>query len=164
MRHSTTFISALAAALVLISAAVGCTRSTEGASNPASVESSTSIAVSPPTDPNEFSGTYTVTYDDGLVRTWRATSCGPGCADVEQTSKPFDSKAQARLSGHQWTMSFSSPTETDCGDGNLFPGIATWTWDAVSLRGSSHSQQTVDACGDPAGDVFDEHSFTLTKA
>ncbi len=61
-------------------------------------------------------------------------------------------------------MAVSSPTETDCGDGTLFPGITTWTWDAETQQGSSHTEQTVDACGDPAGDVFDEHTFRLTKS
>jgi hypothetical protein len=58
-------------------------------------------------------------------------------ADVEQTPHPF---------------------------GAIFPGITTWTWDAFTQKGSSRTEQTVDACGDPAGDVFDEHSFTLAKS
>jgi hypothetical protein len=160
MRKTAAFTSTLAAALILTGAAVGCASSTEGRSG----GSPTSSPASSPTDPDDFSGTYNVTYDDGLSRTWTATSCGPGCADVEQLPKPFGAKAQARLNGAQWTIEVSSPTETDCGDGTLFAGITTWTWNALTQKGSSHTKQTVDACGDPAGDVFDEHSFSLTKS
>ena len=160
MRNTATFTRTFAAACIVAVAAVGCASSTEGRNTDVSTESPTSGSA----NPDDLSGTYTVTYDDGLVRTWTATSCGQGCADVEQTPKPFGAKAKARLNDNQWTIEVSSPTETECGDGTKFPGITTWTWDASTQKGSSRTEQIVDACGDPAGDVFDEHSFSLTKS
>jgi hypothetical protein len=159
MSNIVTITRTLAVAVILAGAAIGCTSSTE--------DGATTDPAASPTDSTEaddLSGTYTVTFDDGLVRTWTANPCGHGCADVEQTPNPFDVKAQARLSGRQWTIEFSSPTGVVCDDDSLHPGTQTWTWDAGTSRGSYRVEQDVDACGDPAGDVFDEHSFSLTKS
>jgi len=160
VRNTVTITRTLAAAVVLAGAAVGCASSTEGRPAKSPAES----PISSPTNADDFSGTYTVSFDDGLVRTWTATSCGRGCADVEQTPNPFDVKAQARSSGDQWTIEFSSPTGVVCDDNSLHAGTQTWTWDAGTLRGSYHVKQDVAACGDAAGDVFDEHSFSLAKS
>src|ERR1700735_3282552 len=118
MRDTAAITRTLGAALILLSAGVGCASSTEGRASKGSAGSPTSSS----TNPDDFSGTHTVTYDDGLSETWTATSGDSGCAEVEQLPHPFTAKAQARLNGDQWTMEVSSRTETDCGDGTFFPG------------------------------------------
>jgi hypothetical protein len=160
MRNTVTTTLTLAAAGILTGAAVGCASTTQG-------HPTTGAAASPAGSQSgvlEFSGTYTVTFDDGLERTWTATPCGRGCADIEQTPKPFGAKAQARSNGDLWILNVSSPTEVVCDDNSLHQGISTWRWDPETLEGTFHTQQTVDACGDPAGDVFDEHDFTLAES
>lgn len=150
-----TITRTLAAAAILACAGIGCASSTE---NPAERPAAS------PAGADDFSGTYTVTYDDGLVRTWTATSCGPGCAEVEQIPNPF--RAQARLRGNQWTMESSSPTGIVChDDDSLHPGTSTWTWDAVTLRGSYQVKPDIDAaCGYQVGEVFDDNPFSLKKS
>lgn len=134
-------------AAVILAGAVGCTSSTE-------------ITQAGPAAAGNFSGTYTVKYEDGLVRTWTATSCGPGCSEVEQTPNPF--KARAQLSGNTWTIEFSSPQEVECEDHSVHPGTSNWTWDAATLRGVFRVKQDISTCGDPAGEFFDENPFSLT--
>jgi hypothetical protein len=120
-------------------------------SHSSAVSTTAAATTSAPSDADEFSGTYRVEYADGVMRTWTASPCGQGCADMAQLPDlkgSWSFEAEAHLEGTTWKMSFWDPVHYECGDGRRLAGTATWTWDASTLRGALLGE-TNSPCGGP---------------
>jgi hypothetical protein len=140
----TTIIRGLAAAAVLAGAAVG---------------------LASPRGADEVSGTYKyIAENGGYAGSWSITSCGPDCAAV-QTVEGWFFTANAKLSGGRWNMTVEDPQGMVCSArdlANKYPIKVDYSWDAVTLQGTSTSTNPTGACGKPVGDV-NTATFSLVK-
>lgn len=163
VRGKTVFIRRCRVILAVFSLglATACSSTLSGS---AQKESPPAATASPATVASDsVDGTYTLTYQDGVTRTWTITSCGKACAEIDQTPLPTSIRGRAELVGDSWKFEITRPDAVVCDDGSEEPGISTWIWDATSLEGWFTGYTTEMACGDPPGETGSPEHFTLER-
>lgn len=79
------------------------------------------VGLAPPASAELLDGTYQVSYDNGVSKTWVLTSCGEGCKTVQVDGAP--ESMEYRLQGSSWT--FITPS-----------GVTVYSIDNASLAGA----------------------------
>ena len=124
------------------------------------------VGLASPGAADELSGTFKfIAQDGGYAGSWSITSCGSDCATV-QTVEGWYFTANAKLSGGRWNMTVEDPQGMICSArdlANKFPAKVDYSWDAVTLQGTSTTTNPTGACGKPVGDV-NTSTFSLVKA
>jgi hypothetical protein len=109
------------------------------------------------------SGMYNVHFTDGSLGdlTFKATSCGIGCAQVAFSN----TSGQAQFYADRWHASFPpNPAAWRCNDGSVHRGFEEWTWDPGTGIGTMAVVRTEAACGyTDHSSVPIAHRFTLTR-
>ena len=114
-----------------------------GAMTASVIFAAAAVGFASPSRADDFSGTYAVTLGTGNPATWTVEPCGGDpfipCVRVSQTggeSMPFE--GEAHLTVGSWIMRAERSDAIVCFDtGEAFPGIVTYSWNAVTLTGQA---------------------------
>jgi hypothetical protein len=110
------------------------------------------------------SGMYNIHFTDGGPNdlTFKATSCGVGCAQIIFSN----ASGRAQFFADRWHANFPpNPAAWRCNDGTVHGGVAQMAWDPATGVGTMIVARTEAACGYPSqGSEAIAHTFTLTKS
>jgi hypothetical protein len=131
-----------------------------------------SPALADPPAPGIWQGTYTyagpaVASGPGITRTWIATSCGTGCAQIQVSPVAGQGgfSAEAQLGYGGWALTHQNvPDAVVCNDGHRGVGNITYRWGGTegTISGTANSWvRDVPTCSDTT--KTPSFSFTLTK-
>jgi hypothetical protein len=127
------------------------------------------VGLAAPAQADELSGTYTLFSDQSQRKTngmpnpyrnssatWNITPCGPGCARVDSLT---GWTADARLNNGRWE--FTRDAQWSCPDGRQLANAISYSFDAMSLTGTSTGNVPVGCEGFPI--FIDGIAVTLTR-
>ncbi len=110
------------------------------------------------------SGMYNIHFTDGSRDdlTFKATSCGVGCAQVAFSN----ASGQARFFADRWHADFPpNPAAWRCNDGTVHSGFEQMAWDPATGIGTMVVVRTEAACGYTSHDSTSmAHPFSLTRS
>lgn len=126
------------------------------------------IGLAAPARAEDLTGTYTLFSDQSQRRTngmpnpyqnssatWTFTPCGPGCARVDSAT---GWSADARLNNGRWEL--TREAFWSCPDGRQLANAISYSFDAVTLTGTSSGNVPVGREGLPV--IIDGITVTLT--
>jgi hypothetical protein len=107
-------------------------------------------------------GMYGMHFTDGSLPdlTYKATSCGIGCAQIDFSN----TSGQGRFYADRWKANFPpNPAAWRCADGTLHGGTEQLSWDPATGIGTMSVVRTGAACGysDHTSQPM-AHPFTVT--
>jgi len=109
------------------------------------------------------SGMYGMHFTDGSLEdlTFKATSCGIGCAQIDFSN----ASGRAQFYADRWHANFPiNPAAWRCPDGSPHGGTDQLSWDPATGVGTMIVVRTDAACGYPAhGSEPISHPFTVTR-
>jgi hypothetical protein len=131
----------------------------------------TAVALAPSAAAEMSHGNYELRIEgryDFHTWAWWVTACDPHCVTINAipmpVAKAYEYTGQAQLVDGRYTMVVDLPDGLRCGNVYYGPVIATrdtYSWDALSLRGTLQSSFATGCDGAPGGSL--DYPFTLVR-